>query len=118
MSTSAYVCLSLERALDYVGDMEGVSALLGTLQQSLQGDLPKLQAHLAQGDLSGTHRVLHQFKGFAPVFCTPALVAEVVRVEALSKTADLAAVREACARLLPQLQLLLQEAQTQLARPR
>jgi len=91
--------------------------LLGTLQQSLQGDLPQIQARLDAGDLPGANRLLHQFKGFAPVFCTDALVAEVIRVESLSKGTDLQAMREAYAHLGPQLQQLLVEVQAHLAAP-
>ena len=111
--------LDPHKALEYVGDASGVQHLLVTLAQSLTQDLPQVQALLAQGDLAGVNRILHQFKGFAPVFCTPALVERVVQVEALSKQPDqLAAVREAYAALGPQLQALLQEVQGQLERPR
>lgn len=110
--------LDPHRAMDYVGDASGVQHLLATLAQSLAEDLPQLQALLAQADLAGANRILHQFKGFAPVFCVPALVERVVQVEALSKQPEqLAAVREAYATLGPQLQALLQEVQSQLETP-
>ncbi len=108
--------LSIDRALEYLGDMQGVLSLLATLQQSLQDDLPKIQDRLDAGDLHGANRLLHQFKGFAPVFCVDDLVADVVRVEGLSKGSDLRAVREAYAHLGPQLQELLQEVQAQLTK--
>ena len=111
-------CLSIERAMEYVGDMQGVMTLLETLQQSLQDDLPQIQAMLDAGDLPGANRLLHQFKGFAPVFCVDALVADVIKVEALSKGTDLEAVRQAYAQLGPQLQQLLVEVRAQLAAPR
>jgi len=117
MNTASNTCLSIDRAMEYVGDMDGVLTLLGTLQQSLQDDLPKIQTLLDAGDLPGANRVLHQFKGFAPVFCVDALVAEVIRVEGLSKGSDLQAVREAYTRLAPQLTRLLVEVQDRLARP-
>lgn len=118
MSHDTPTCLSIERALEYVGDRQGVLTLLGTLQQTLQDDLPRVQARLDAGDLPGANRVLHQIKGFAPVFCVEALVAEVVRVEVLSKGADLQAVRTAYAQLGPQLHRLLAEVQACLAAPR
>ncbi len=118
MNAASPTCLSIERAMEYVGDMDGVLALLGTLQQSLQDDLPKIQASLDAGDLPGANRVLHQFKGFAPVFCVDTLVADVVRVEGLSKGIDLRAVREAYAHLGPQLVQLLREVQAHLAAQR
>lgn len=115
MSAPTHTCLSMERALEYVGDMQGVLTLLGTLQQSLQIDLPLIQERLEANDLPGVHRLMHQIKGFSPVFCVDALVAEVVRVESLSKGTDWPAVREAYAHLAPQLQQLLTEVQATLA---
>ena len=109
--------LSIDRALEYVGDMYGVLSLLATLQQSLQDDLPQIQDRLDAGDLPGANRLLHQFKGFAPVFCVDDLVADVVRVEGLSKGTDLQAVRAAYAQLAPQLLQLLAEVQACLAAP-
>lgn len=117
MPVSPPHCLSIERAMEYVGDMAGVQALLGTLEQSLAADLPDIRSLLASGDLPGANRLLHQIKGFAPVFCTDALVADVVRVESLSKGSDLAQVREAYALLGPQLDQLLLEVQAQLKTP-
>ena len=38
MTTTQYTCLSLERAQQYVGDMDAVLTLLGTLAQSLHND--------------------------------------------------------------------------------
>lgn len=114
MSNSPHHCLSIDRTLAYVGDMQGVQSLLATLQQSLQDDLPHIQSRLDAGDLPGANRLLHQLKGFAPVFCTEALVTEVVRVEGLSKGTDLQAVRTAYQQLGPQLDQLLAEVKAQL----
>lgn len=117
MTPSSSHFLSLERTLAYVGDMASAMSLLGTLEQSLQADLPRIQGLLDAGDLTGANRLLHQLKGFAPVFCVDALVAQVVEVERLSKGTDLSAVREAYRLLQPQLQQLLAEVQQQLAAP-
>ena len=111
-------CLSIERATEYVGDLQGVLGLLGTLSQSLQEDLPEIQAQLDAGNLPGANRLLHQLKGFAPVFCVDSLVADVVHVEGLSKGADLSGVRSAYAQLAPRLQQFLAEVQATLAQPR
>lgn len=111
-------CLSIDRALEYVGDMQGVLSLLGTLQQSLHNDLPQIQARLDTNDLPGANRILHQLKGFAPVFCVDALVAEVIAVEGLSKGSDVQATRQAYAHLAPQLAQLQAEVQAALAAPR
>lgn len=115
MTTPRYTCLSLEHAMAFVGDMNGVLALLGTLQQSLQSDLPQIQQRLDAGDLPGANRLLHQLKGFAPVFCVDELVTQVVHVENLSKGTDLAAVRSAYAQVGPRLAQLLAEVQAHLA---
>ena len=118
MTTAPETCLSIDRAMEYVGDMDGVISLLGTLQGSLQSDLPQIATLLDAGDLPGANRLLHQLKGFAPVFCVDALVDEVVRVEGLSKGSDATATRQAYAHLAPQLQQLLAEVQATLAAPR
>ena len=118
MTTAPETCLSIDRAMEYVGDMDGVISLLGTLQGSLQSDLPQIATLLDAGDLPGANRLLHQLKGFAPVFCVDALVTQVVDVERLSKGTDLQAVREAYAQLAPKLAQWLAEVQAQLAKPR
>lgn len=115
MTSLSPTCLSIERAMEFIGDSNGVLTLLGTLAQSLAQDLPKVQALLDNGDLPAVNRLLHQFKGFAPVFCVPALVDQIVAVEALSKQTDLQAVRQAYAPLAPRLQQLLVEVQAHLA---
>ena len=118
MTTPQFICLSIDRAKEYVGDMASMLALLGTLEQSLQNDLPQIQERLDAGDLQGANGVLHQIKGFAPVFCTEALVADIVRVEGISKGADLQSVRSAYAQLAPQLLQLMAEVRGFLATPR
>ena len=116
MSVPTSTCLSVERAMEYIGDMDGVLTLLATLQSSLEHDLPEIQARLDAGNLPGANELLHQLKGFAPVFCVDDLVAQVVAVEALSKRAEVAPVREAYAALAPRLQQLLAEVKARRAR--
>ena len=116
MTNLPHSCLSIDNAMEYVGDMQGVLSLLGTLQNSLQNDLPHIQTRLDADDLPGANRILHQLKGFAPVFCMDDLVAEVVRVENLSKGTDAQAMREAYAQLEPKLQQLLAEVKATLAK--
>ena len=117
MTAASTPCLSIERAMEYIGDQQGVQTLLVTLEQSLAEDLPKMATLLDNGDLPGMNRLLHQFKGFAPVFCVPALVDQIVEVEALSKQTDLQAVRLGYGSLAPKLHQLLSEVQAQLAAP-
>lgn len=109
MSAPHSTCLSIERAMEFIGDMNGVHTLLSTLQSSLEQDLPEIQARLDAGNLPGANELLHQLKGFAPVFCVDDLVAQVVAVEGLSKRSELAPVQEAYAQLAPRLQQLLSE---------
>ena len=104
--------LSISRAMDYFGDETGVMTLMHTLRQSLMDDLPRIEQCLAAGDVAGAHGVLHQLKGFTPVFCTDALVTQVVHVETLSKQAGVAEVRAAYATLAP----MLAQLQTEVSR--
>jgi hypothetical protein len=65
--------------------------------------------------VGGANRLLHQVKGFAPVFCVDALVEHVVTVEALSKHGDGPEVRAAFALMAPQLEQLRSEVASHLA---
>jgi HPt (histidine-containing phosphotransfer) domain-containing protein len=109
MPPAPYTCLSIDQAMAFIGDMAGVLGLLGTLQSSLEHDLPEIEARLAAGNLGGANELLHQLKGFAPVFCVQDLVAEVIAVEGLSKQTEIGPVRAAYAQLAPRLQQLLAE---------
>lgn len=117
VSTPPTSCLSIDRAMEYVSEMDGVMGLLATLQASLEADLPRIQSLLDAGDLPGANHLLHQLKGFAPVFCVDTLVADVVRVEGLSKGSDLQAVRSAYVQLAPRLQQFLSEVQAAREQP-
>jgi len=75
---AAPVYLSVERAMEFIGDANGVLSLLNTLHQTLGEDLPKIQAMLDKDDMHGVNRLLHQLKGFTPVFCVDSLVELVV----------------------------------------
>jgi HPt (histidine-containing phosphotransfer) domain-containing protein len=100
--------------MEFIGDANGVLTLLKTLHQTLGEELPRIQAMLDQGDLHGANRLLHQLKGFTPVFCVDRLVEEVVSVEHLSKHAESSDVRSAYGRLAPQLEQLRTEVATHL----
>jgi len=107
MSTTPQpIYLSIERAMEFIGDANGVLSLLKTLQQTLSDDLPRLQALLDKDDVYAANRLLHQLKGFTPVFCVDQLVELVVEVEAMSKHAEAREVRTAYAQLSPQLEAL------------
>ncbi len=110
MNTSAdFQFLSISRAMEYIADEAGVMSLMHTLRQSLQDDLPRIAHCLAAKDMPGANEWLHQLKGFTPVFCTDALISDVVHVESLSKHADIEAVRSAYAALAPKLAQLQDE---------
>jgi hypothetical protein len=65
--------------------------------------------------MHGFNRLLHQLKGFTPVFCVDSLVELVVSVESLSKHGDSADIRAAYSRLAPQLEDLRTEVATHLS---
>ena len=102
----APIHLSIARAMEFIGDANGVLSLLKTLHQTLSDDLPRLQEFLDKDDVYGANRVLHQLKGFTPVFCVDSLVEHVVTVEAMSKHAEAAELRQAYSLLAPQLETL------------
>jgi HPt (histidine-containing phosphotransfer) domain-containing protein len=114
MSSATYRYLSTKRAEEFLGDASGVNALLNTLKNTLDSDLPQLRQRLAAGDVQGLNDLLHQFKGFAPLFCVDSLADRVVQVEALSKQAPLEALTQAMEPLLEQLMVLQSEVEHQL----
>ena len=103
------IFLSVDRAMEFIGDANGVLSLLKTLHQTLSDDLPQLQECLDKDDVYGANRVLHQLKGFTPVFCVDSLVEHVVSVEAMSKHAEPGELRQAYSQLAPQLETLRNE---------
>jgi HPt (histidine-containing phosphotransfer) domain-containing protein len=113
--SAAPVYLSVERAMEFIGDANGVLSLLRTLQQTLSTDLPLLVDLLNKDDVHGANRVLHQLKGFTPVFCVDSLVERVVAVKELSKHGEAAELRAAYAQLAPQLEQLRDEVAQHLA---
>jgi hypothetical protein len=48
--------LSIDRAMEFIGDINGVMSLLKTLQQTLSDDLPRLQDFLNKDDVNGANR--------------------------------------------------------------
>lgn len=116
MNTSPdFQCLSIPRAMEYIGDETGVMSLMQTLRQSLLDDLPRIEQSLADGHVRAANELLHQLKGFTPVFCTDMLVEAVVHVEALSKHAGAEEVRQAYAALAPRLAQLQAEVDRHIA---
>lgn len=114
-NTPLPIYLSIERAMEFIGDPEGVLSLLKTLHKTLGEDLPRIKALLDNDDVNGANRLLHQLKGFTPVFCVDSLVEQVVAVENLSKHADAKEVRIAYSRLAPKLESLRTEVANHMA---
>jgi HPt (histidine-containing phosphotransfer) domain-containing protein len=114
MTFNQFQYLSTQRAAEFIGDTAGVNRLLATLKTTLDSDLPTLRQCLADGNIQGVNDLLHQFKGFAPVFCVDSLVDLVVKVEALSKQASHEALEQAMVPLLDQLTVLQAEVNRQL----
>lgn len=106
--------LSLERAMDFIGDEDGVLTLLHTLHQTLGDDLSRIAAHVEAGDVQSANFLLHQLKGFVPVFCVDSLVELVVHAEQLSKAGGASEVRAAYQTLAPKLAQLHHEVATHL----
>lgn len=106
--------LDFKRLLAYVGDEPSARQLLAVLDTSLSQDLPRLQAFIDAGDMPAAQGLLHQLKGFVPVFCAVDMVTRVTALEALSKGQDLSALRQMHRQLAPQLEQLLREAREQL----
>lgn len=114
MTSDQFQYLSTQRAAEFIGDSDGVDRLLATLKATLDADLPVLTQRLASEDIDGINDLLHQFKGFAPVFCVDSLVELVVSVEAMSKQASIESLRIAMAPLMAQLKVLQSEVDHQL----
>jgi HPt (histidine-containing phosphotransfer) domain-containing protein len=114
-SDPAFNFLSVERGMEFIGDETGFLSLLKTLHKTLTSDIALISDLLARDDVPGANRLLHQVKGFAPVFCVDALVEHVVQVEVLSKHGDTAEVSEAFRKLAPQLEQLRNEVAAHLA---
>jgi len=111
--TFDYLCV--ERGMEFIGDESGFLSLLQTLHKTLTTDIPLITDLLRKDDVRGANRLLHQVKGFAPVFCVDELVEHVVKVEALSKHGDAPEVRAAFAQMAPQLEQLRNEVAAHLA---
>lgn len=106
--------LSVERGMEFIGDSHGFLSLLQTLHKTLSTDIPEITRLLSQSDVAGANRLLHQLKGFTPVFCVDALVEEVIAVEKLSKLGGAPEVRSAFAGLCPKLDQLRDEVRAHL----
>jgi hypothetical protein len=75
--------LSMDKAVDYLGSTDGAHQLLATLQKTLAADALQIEQAIQGHDFAQLQMKWHQLKGFAPVFCQDALLAEIVHTEKL-----------------------------------
>lgn len=108
-ANTAYHFLSIERAMDFIGDHAEMLVMLRLFEQALDTELPQVRQRLLADDVAGAQKLLHPLKGFVPVFCTDEVVDQVATVEALSKESAPATVLVAFDAVLPNLQLVLAE---------
>ena len=104
-----------QRGVEMMGSTTTLRKILQTAHVSLTASLPDIEHALAQGDVAKAKGLLHAIKGYAPIFCTDNLVAQIVDIEKLSKTATAAEITSPYAQLEPRLQSLLIEIQTYLS---
>ena len=82
---TGYRFLSVEKAIGYLGDAKSAHQLLATLNSTLLTDDPLIASAIQNRNFEVLQKIWHQLKGFAPVFCQDALVAEITRTEGLCK---------------------------------
>lgn len=109
VASANYQFFNLASALEYLGDSQGVRDMLPLLSKALARDVPEVAHLLEKGDVLEAAALLHALKGFLPIFCYPALVEELVRIEKSCKTGPSPDAVLAYHRLASQLQGLGQE---------
>jgi len=100
-----------------IGADDALRSILSSVWSSLPQDSADIRKLLQAGDVYRANRLLHAIKGYAPLFCADALTAEVVQIEALSRTATPAEVAPVFEALDVRLQQLLAEIQAFLNTP-
>jgi hypothetical protein len=108
-SHTAYHFLSIDRAMDFIGDHAEMLVMLRLFEQALISELPLVRERLLADDVAGAQKLLHPLKGFVPVFCSDEVVDQVATVEALSKESAPATVLVAFDAVQPNLHLVLAE---------
>ena len=79
--------------------------MLSMIAATLGDQVNQVTSSLNAGDVRAAQAVLHQLKGFLPVFCAASLAEELVAVEQLSRTASAREVKQRFSAVKP---LLLQ----------
>jgi phosphoglycerate kinase len=104
-----------QRGLSMMGSADTLRKILRTVVVSLSTNLPAIDAALAECDMVTVNGLLHSLKGYVPIFCSDALVAQVVDTERTSKTGSAAEVAPLYAQLAPKLEALLIEIKVYIA---
>ena len=109
--------LDAERGISMMGSPEALKMVLNTALIGLAEDVLAIGRELAAGDVRAAGRRLHGIKGYLPIFGSDALVADVLRLEQLSKSqpaevlaAEYAAIGPALQRLLDDIQAYVNQA--------
>jgi hypothetical protein len=101
--------LDPDRAALYLGEPSSVMDMLVRLDQTLSHELTQLDALVTSGDVAAANSLLHQIKGYTPVFCTPSLTGPVSHIEALSKHCSAHVLQDNYRSVAPVLQAFAQE---------
>ena len=113
--------LSMDKAVQYVGDAASAAQLLATLQSTLAAETQEIAQAIEARNFEALKKIFHQIKGFAPVFCHDALLSQITSTEALCKTIENAQMQSlalhASSELLVSLNSLLAEVTAHLSAP-
>ena len=101
--------LDIERGVSMMGSPESLRNILNTVDASMAGNIFEIHSALQEGDVAAANRLLHAIKGYAPIFCSDAMIEEVTEIERLSKTGTVAQVQPLFSELAPKLERLLLE---------
>lgn len=106
--------LDAVRALSLLERPEHVLHMVNLMLTTVPRDIKLIEAHLQAGERALAHRVLHQLKGFLPMFCTEAFGRELREMTKLCEDGDPAVFDQRFPALRAQLQRLCGEAQAYL----
>ncbi len=93
--------LDIARGVDLMGSEEALAEILDTVSTSLIAVVPDIRNALEADDVALANHVLHDLKGYAPIFCADELAEQVAQVELISKTESSEVVTPLFARLAP-----------------
>lgn len=95
--------LNLKSASEILRTEADLRHMLGMVASTLGDQIAEIEAALARDDVKGAHAVVHQLKGFLPVFCTASLADELAALAALSREGSAQEVGPQFARVRPML---------------